>query len=87
MTVVAAMGQMFYSLSIVESIVFNRFLYETRRVHQKNLLQMWDFLTSTIAIMAGLMIIQQSLHFPVEIRMPAGWSGADVHYHPKVLPT
>lgn len=57
MTVVAAMGQMFYSLSIAMGILITFGSYMKRDVSIENSTRNVEFFDTAIAIMAGLMII------------------------------
>ena len=69
MTVVAAMGQMFYSLSIAMGILVTFGSYMKKDVSIESSTTNVEIFDTAIAIMAGLMIIRQYLHFLAEIRI------------------
>ena len=71
MTVVSAMGQMFYSLSIAMGILITFGSYMKKDVSIEESTPTVEIFDTAIAIMAGLMII------------PPGRSRPDVHHHPQ----
>ena len=81
MTVVAAMGQMFYSLSIAMGILITFGSYMKKDVSIEDSTRNVEVFDTAIAIMAGLMIIRQYLPFPVgdPDTLQAG-PGVDVYY-------
>ena len=70
MTVVAAMGQMFYSLSIAMGILITFGSYMKKDVSIEGSTKNVEIFDTAIAIMAGLMIIPAVFAFSVEIPIP-----------------
>ena len=82
MTVVAAMGQMFYSLSIAMGILITFGSYMKKDVSIEESTRNVEIFDTAIAIMAGLMIIPAVFAFSGgDPGCPEGRSGADVHHH------
>ena len=83
MTVVTAMGQMFYSLSIAMGILVTFGSYMKKDISIEESTQNVEFFDMAIAVMAGLMIIPAVFAFsggdPGTL-MPAP---PDVHHHPQ----
>ena len=67
MTVVAAMGQMFYSLSIAMGILITFGSYMKKDTAIEDATRNVEVFDTAIAIMAGLMIIPAELHFQAVI--------------------
>ena len=86
MTVVAAMGQMFYSLSIAMGILITFGSYMKKDVSIEDSTRNVEVFDTAIAIMAGLMIIPAVFAFsggdPDALQ---GGPCADVHHHPQGL--
>ncbi len=81
MTVVAAMGQMFYSLSIAMGILVTFGSYMKKDVSIESSTTNVEIFDTAIAIMAGLMIIPAVFAFSGgDPDTSAGWSGADVYH-------
>ena len=84
MTVVTAMGQMFYSLSIAMGILITFGSYMKKDISIEGSTEHVEIFDTAIAIMAGLMIIPAVFAF---LRrgsgFPAGRSGADVYHNPE----
>ena len=70
MTVVAAMGQMFYSLSIAMGILITFGSYMKKETSIEESTKNVEIFDTAIAIMAGLMIIPAVLRSLAEIRTP-----------------
>lgn len=70
MTVVAAMGQMFYSLSLAMGILITFGSYMKKDVSIEASTGNVEIFDTAIAIMAGLMIHPAVLHLPAEIGYP-----------------
>lgn len=68
MTVVTAMGQMFYSLSIAMGILYTYGSYMNKKMDVEQATTQVEIFDTGIAILAGLMIFRQYLPFPAEIR-------------------
>ena len=92
MTVVTAMGQMFYSLSIAMGILVTFGSYMKKDVSIEESTENVEIFDTAIAIMAGLMINIRAgpddhsgglLVLRRRPRYPAGWPGPDVYYHPQ----
>ena len=82
MTVVSAMGQMFYSLSIAMGILITFGSYMKKNVSIEGSTRNVEIFDTAIAIMAGLMIIPAVFAFSGgSAGQPEGWPVADVHYH------
>ncbi len=84
MTVVSAMGQMFYSLHCHGHPGDLWFLHE-KNVSIEQSTENVEIFDTAIAIMAGLMIIPAVFAFRAATLTPAGGPGPDVHYHPQGL--
>ena len=82
MTVVSAMGQMFYSLSIAMGILITFGSYMKKSVSIEESTQNVEIFDTAIAIMAGLMIIPAVFAFSGG---PESRSLTDVHHHPQGL--
>ena len=81
MTVVAAMGQMFYSLSIAMGILMTFGSYMKKDVSIEDSTRNVEIFDTAIAIMAGLMIIPAVFAFSGgDPRQLAGRTVADVYY-------
>ena len=86
MTVVSAMGQMFYSLSIAMGILITFGSYMKREISIEESTLNVEIFDTAIAIMAGLMIIPAVFAFSGgDPGYPAGRSGAHVHHDPEGL--
>lgn len=70
MTVVAAMGQMFYSLSIAMGILYTYGSYLQKDVDIEKSTTQVEVFDTAIAMLAGLMIIPAVLLFQAVIRRP-----------------
>lgn len=68
MTVVTAMGQMFYSLSIAMGILYTYGSYMHKKLDMEQSTTQVEIFDTGIAILAGLMIIPAVFAFPAEIR-------------------
>ena len=85
MTVVTAMGQMFYSLSIAMGILVTFGSYMKKDVSIEESTENVEIFDTAIAIMAGLMIIPAVFSFSARPGHPAGRPGPHVHHHPEVF--
>lgn len=86
MTVVAAMGQMFYSLSIAMGILVTFGSYMKKDVSIESSTTNVEIFDTAIAIMAGLMIIPAVFAFSGgRSGYTTGWTVPDVYTIPKVL--
>ena len=70
MTVVTAMGQMFYSLSIAMGILVTFGSYMKKEVSIEESTENVEVFDTAIAIMAGLMIIRRCSPSPAATRTP-----------------
>ena len=81
MTVVTAMGQMFYSLSIAMGILITFGSYMKKDISIEGSTRNVEIFDTAIAIMAGLMIIPAVFRFFRRgSGQAAGGTGADVYY-------
>ena len=86
MTVVTAMGQMFYSLSIAMGILITFGSYMKKDISIEGSTRNVEIFDTAIAIMAGLMIIPAVFAFSGgDAETPAGGTGADVYYDSESL--
>ena len=67
-TVLAAMGQLFYSMSLAMGIMITYGSYMKKEVNLESAVSQIELFDTGIAFLAGLMIIPSVFAFPVEIR-------------------